>query len=163
MKPLESWEKEDLATAITDLVKALRQAVPGGRVDSGRQAAVCNARYNLEVMAQKLEERAPGGVMECCGQLDNLLDQYAYCNAPAAWESETVGIIESLTAILNGIGAELPTGHSKVVSPAEGGRLYGVAAKTFVRWVKDGRIRAKRLSTKAYQIAVEDLPKLDRR
>ena len=55
------------------------------------------------------------------------------------------------------------SGLSKTISPAEGGRLFGVSSRTFVRWVNNGKIQAKRLSSKAYQVAVDDLPTPKRR
>ena len=62
-----------------------------------------------------------------------------------------------------GAAAPPPSALSKTISPAEGGTLFGVSPRTFVRWVGKGKIRAKKLSTKAYQVAVADLPTLKRR
>lgn len=47
---------------------------------------------------------------------------------------------------------------SKVMSPAEAGVLFGIATKTFVRLVQDKKIRVKKLSNKAYQIDLRDMP-----
>jgi hypothetical protein len=43
-------------------------------------------------------------------------------------------------------------------SPARWAKKFGVSRATFVRHCKEGKIRNKRLSTKSYQIAVDDLP-----
>jgi predicted site-specific integrase-resolvase len=48
------------------------------------------------------------------------------------------------------------------MSPAEAGKLYGISAKTFVAWFDAGKIRGKRITTKAYQIHVDDLPRVIR-
>jgi hypothetical protein len=48
-------------------------------------------------------------------------------------------------------------------SPKEWAREFGVHVKTFIRWVRKGTIRAKRLSPKSYQIALGDVPTARRR
>jgi carbon storage regulator CsrA len=42
--------------------------------------------------------------------------------------------------------------------PSQWGKVFGVSARTFLRRVKDGKIRAKKLSNKSYLVAIEDLP-----
>ncbi|MCY2989822.1 MAG: hypothetical protein NTY19_18410 [Planctomycetota bacterium] len=57
-----------------------------------------------------------------------------------------------------------PQSHlSKVMSPADAGKLFGVSAKTFTAWFDDGKIRGKKITNKAYQIHLEDLPRLERK
>lgn len=48
-------------------------------------------------------------------------------------------------------------------SPADWARLFKCGSKTFTRWVREKRIRAKKLTTKSYQVHVDDIPKIDRR
>jgi hypothetical protein len=42
--------------------------------------------------------------------------------------------------------------------PTRWAKLFGVSPTTFKRWLTDGRIRHKKLSSKSYQIALADLP-----
>jgi hypothetical protein len=42
--------------------------------------------------------------------------------------------------------------------PTQWAKLFGISPTTFKRWLKDGSIRHKKLSTKSYQIAIADLP-----
>ena len=54
---------------------------------------------------------------------------------------------------------------SESMSPSEAGRRFNVTGRTFVRWYKaqekgkKQKIRIKKLTTKAYHIHVDDLPK----
>jgi hypothetical protein len=42
--------------------------------------------------------------------------------------------------------------------PAQWAKMFGVSPTTFKRRLKDGSIRHKKLSTKSYQLAIDDLP-----
>lgn len=43
-------------------------------------------------------------------------------------------------------------------SPSRWARLYGIGVKAFLSRCKEGKIRHKRLSSKSYQVAIDDLP-----
>jgi hypothetical protein len=43
-------------------------------------------------------------------------------------------------------------------TPARWAKLFGFSVRTLNRRFKDGSIRPKKLSTKSYQIAIDDLP-----
>jgi hypothetical protein len=47
---------------------------------------------------------------------------------------------------------------SKPDTPSRWGIKFGFSAKTFLRRVKSGKIRAKKLSDKSYQVNLDDLP-----
>jgi hypothetical protein len=49
---------------------------------------------------------------------------------------------------------------SKPNSPVRWAKLFGVTAKTFKRHVAEGKIRAKILSDRLYQIHVADVPRV---
>jgi hypothetical protein len=51
-----------------------------------------------------------------------------------------------------------PGGWSKPDSPTRWAGVFGESPKTFMRKVNQGKIRAKKLTSKSYQIAVDDLP-----
>lgn len=47
---------------------------------------------------------------------------------------------------------------SKPDSPSRWAKQFGISPKTFKKRVEEGKIRAKVLSDRSYQIAVSDLP-----
>ena len=47
---------------------------------------------------------------------------------------------------------------SKAESPAEWATLFGVSAKVFVKACEDEQIRHKNLTSKAYQVHVDNIP-----
>jgi hypothetical protein len=121
---------------------------------------VCRSLFRHdELWNLDAESRACPTWPECLGQRRYALPQ-GQQDAIEAGER----IIQRLRlqlGLVSGKETEIPQSHlSKVVSPKEAGAMYTVSAKTFVQWVQDGRIRAKKLSTKAYQIHVDDLPKV---
>jgi hypothetical protein len=66
--------------------------------------------------------------------------------------------LAALKALLPPEAFEVPGGWSDPKSPAQWARVFGVSWDTIKRRIKDGKITAKKLSMKLYQVAVKDLP-----
>ena len=50
---------------------------------------------------------------------------------------------------------------SKPDTPKRWGKIFGLSSRTFIRRVKNGEIRAKKLSDRRYQVDVRDIPEVD--
>lgn len=59
-------------------------------------------------------------------------------------------------------GAQQDGPFSAADSPTRWAKLYKISAKTFKRRVRDGKIRAKILSDRLYQVRLDDLPKQEK-
>ncbi len=69
--------------------------------------------------------------------------------------------LEKIAEILRtdaGLQIEQPTEWTSADGPTQWARIFGVSASTFMRRIKEKKIRHKQLSTKSYQIAIDDLP-----
>lgn len=105
------------------------------------------------------------------GELLRLLGRiYRYANpmltGPGPFEFDPKGaadLLEVLADKLAGVDDDDHPGMwSKAESPTEWGSLFGITSRAFVNRCKEGTIRHKKLSSKSYQVHVDDIPKTKR-
>ena len=174
------WLENDPEIAARFRELAVRETLPEGPTKptgylrSGKPIlwnGVCcgwpeSARLAADVLRHAGEIVQASGIYE---ELSTLPDEITNWNRLEEYHDATREAAEQVKAILTAIRPEASGGPlatddeqggpwSQADAPKCWGKVFGFSAATFIRRVKAGTIRAKKLSDKSYQVHLGDIP-----